>query len=87
MIDVAKAFGMSVKRLAEFLGYSRQAMYMDELKENPRSLAAVEHLKMLNKQMLERDIEEAIMRQEIRIIAIDEFTSCLTKEGADHEYK
>lgn len=83
MIDVAKAFGVSVKRLAEFLGYSRQAMYLDELKENPRSLAAVQHLKMLDKQMLERDMEEALIRQEYRIRAINEFASSLVKEGAE----
>lgn len=79
--EIARAFNMTVAQFAKFVGYSRQALYQNDIRISHRSKAMLHHLKELNARMLQMDQEEAKRRCEERIRAIDEFEKRILKAG------
>lgn len=58
--EIAKAFGMSVAKFANYMGYSRQAMYDKKSGRNRMRLsAAVERLTDLNNKLYDLDMSIA----------------------------
>lgn len=84
---IAKAFGMSVVEFADFLGYSRPALYDFEVtKRNKRRVeAAKELLKAKSQQMRSVEISAAEIRFLAREEAIRQFEIMMLGGGGDKQ--
>ena len=79
--EVAKAFGMDVSKLAEFLGYSRQSLYLAangryDLNKGRLSLAIFK-LEMLNEKQFKAEKEKAEANYEHRKKMIEDLVERL----------
>ncbi len=82
--EIAVAFGMSVDQFARTIGYSRQALYQNEIRMTPRAENAIADLSELNHAMFKMETEEARRKFEAREKAVKEFEQrILCRGGSD----
>ena len=81
--EIANAFDMSVRKFAETIGYTRQALYfgVSSKRNRTRGKAAIQMLEMLNHKTLLEDQEAARLKFEARKAAIKEFEKIVLEEG------
>lgn len=78
---IARKFEMTVEELAEYIGYSRQALYSKGcFKDADRKAAAIAQIRALNAQMYQQERKTAALRFRSRARAVRELEKTLLRQ-------
>ena len=81
IIDIARTFDMSVDQFAKYIGYSRQALYQNDIRMTPKARIAIERLEQLHSSKEREEMLAVKTRSLSREKAMDEFMDRLLYGG------
>lgn len=79
--DIAAAFDMSMKEFAKLSGYSRRALYHDDIAYTARAIAVLGELTVYSEGVYKADKARALLKYEIRKKAIEALKERFEERG------